>query len=234
MKEMNKFSIDTACSTLDISFETGTVKSRQPFEYKQSSHNHDWIGKNIQCSAISWIEWDNKQLPDKVVFDDAFAIGQRVAILDINCKNKDGESELEKAMVLINLSTRRAYHNAETESPQFGPSYIPDLSERRWTGMKDFSVQSESARGYSFARKIGLAGGTIFTLLHYFNTLYVKTIQIIVNFVGVGLVSYFIGILIALALGLFGKTTKYNHEFNTKFKEIVDKTISITNSTQTA
>ena len=59
-------------------------------------------------------------------------------------------------------------------------------------------------------------------------------IQIIVNFVGAGLVSYFIGILIALALGLFGKTTKYNHEFNTKFKEIVDKTISITNSTQTA
>ena len=234
MKEMNKFSIDTACSTLDISFETGTVKSRQPFEYKQSSHNHDWIGKNIQCSAISWIEWDNKQLPDKVVFDDAFAIGQRVAILDVNCKNKDGESELEKAMVLINISTQRAYHNAETESPQFGESYIPDLSERRWTGMKDFSVQSESSRGYSFARKFGLAGGALFTALYYLNTRHPKTIEMIVSFVGVGVITYFIGVLLGVAMGLFGKTAKYNHEFDLKFREIVDKTISITNSTQTA
>ena len=100
--------------------------------------------------------------------------------------------------------------------------------------MKDFSVQSESARGYSFARKFGLAGGALFTAIYYLTTRHPKTIEMLVSFVGVGVITYFMGVLLGVAIGLFGKTTKYNHEFNTKFKEIVDKTISITNSTQTA
>ena len=230
--KMQKFIIDTSCSTLEISVETGTIKSRQPFDYKQSSTGHDWIGKNIQCSAVSWVEWDNKQLPDKVIFDDAFAIGQRVAILDVNCKNKDGKSELENALVLINLSTRRAYHNRVGDSPQFGESYIPDLSEKRWEWMRDFSVKSESARGYGFAKKFCFTVSALCAGYLYFGNGHIKTSEAIGAVVVVAGISYFSGIILALILGLFGKTTKYNHEFDLKFKEIVEKTFSITNPTQ--
>ena len=173
-------------------------------------------------------------MPDKVVFDDAFAIGQRVAILDVNCKNKDDKSKIEKDLLLINISTQREYLIAAFDSPQFGKSYIPQLSRKRWDEMKDFSVQSESSRGYYFAAKTGLIGTILITTFLYFSSRHIEAIKMIAAFVGFYIISYLIGITIANIIGLFGNTAKYKSEFDEKIEEIAKNTISITNSTQTA